>query len=638
MATSQQETKSSEPNGEIAVQEELIELSIPCPDHPDEFVHRICLNNSAEKEVLCVECLINSEDPKGLKANLATPNEFIKLASDFYEKAEKIATDPTQMPSECQNLLLKQAENIEKVSKHIEKEKRKIEERFKQLISEFTTLCNKKIEEYSTVLDKQLFNFRYNYVHFEKQLNKVYPQDDQETQVSYPTKEALTEKFTKVTNNIQLVTLIKNVKQDLKEANFNPLVPQESTEETRKKKLGELLKSIKNETSQLPVYSSKNASEESVMKGLKENLEKSVAKLFELENEIPDLTKGDSFPNSKILTTPEQLNLLKKWTNKDSLNLKLLYRGTTDGFTGQAFHSKCDGKNETITLVKAQGTNKIFGGYLDEAWQTQEAWVNSSKCFVFSLTAKEKYTIKAGHEMYAAYGGSSYGPSFGGGYDFHISGTAGGALLYSFEITDLNNFTGGSSFTCAEIEVFQITKGGGDQSFDTIGKKSIGGQITNEIKKKVADYQSIDVSKYKLIYRGSEDGMTPEAFHSKCDNKGPTVVFVKVKDSDDVIGGYTSQSWCATENYALDNEAFVFSIEKGLFCPVAIAESAIFQSGSTGPYFGDDETMIVFKEKQGGNYNVVVNSYDCYTDGETFSGKGGYTFEPEEVEVYEVSD
>jgi len=636
--STQQESKPDVPNGEIVGEEEVLELNIFCPDHPEELVHRICVNNNAEKEVLCVECLINSEDPKGLKANLMTANQFIKLASDFYEKAEKTGTDPTQMPSECQNLLLKQAENIEKVSKHIEKEKRKIEERFKSLITEFTNLCNKKIEEYSTVLDKQLFNFRYNYIYFEKQLNKVYPQENQEEQVVYPTKEALTEKFQKVTNNIQLVTLIKNVKQDLKEANFNPLVPQESTEETRKKKLGELLKSIKNQTGQLPAYSSKNTSEESVLKGLKESLEKSVAKLFELENEIPDLSKGDSFPNSKILTTPEQLSLLKKWTNKDSLNLKLLYRGTKDGFTGQAFHSKCDGKNETITLVKAQGTNKIFGGYLDEAWQTQEAWVNSSKCFVFSLTSKEKYTIKAGHEMYAAYGGSSYGPSFGGGYDFHISGTAGGALLYSFEITDLNNFTGGSSFTCAEIEVFQITKGGGDQSFDVTGKKSIGGQITNEIKKKVADYQGHDVSKYKMIYRGSEDGMTPEAFHSKCDNKGPTVVFVKVKDSDDVIGGYTSQAWCATENYALDNEAFVFSIEKNLFCPVAIAESAIFQSGSTGPYFGDDETLIVFKEKVGGNYNVVVNSYDCYTDGETFSGKGGYTFEPEEVEVYEVSD
>lgn len=615
--------KESQINGEISMDDIPLELPIPCPDHPDELVQRICVDINAEKEVMCVECLINLDDPKALGPNLVTPAQFVKIAGDFYEKAEKALNDPTQVPSECKNLVLKQAESIEKVSKHIEKEKKRVEEKFKNLISDFTNLCNKKMEEYGAFLDKQLFNFRYNYVYFEKQLNKVYPSEENtESTSTYPTREALAEKIQKLTNTTQLLTLVKNVKQDLKEANFNPLVTKESSEEARKKNLGELLKQIKNQGSQLPTYSSKNASEEDVIKSLKENLEKSVAKLFEIENEITDLTKGDSAPNSKILTTPEQFNLLKKWLNKNNIGLKLLYRASKDGFTGPAFHSKCDGKTETITLVKTQNTNKIFGGYLDQAWQTQEAWVNSSKCFVFSLTAKEKYAIKSGHEMYAAYGGPSYGPSFGGGYDFHISGTTGGALLYSFEISDLANFTGGSSFTCAEIEVFQITSGGGHSSDLGSEKKNLGSPITSEIKSKVASYMGTDVSKYKLLYKGSEDGMNPEAFHSKCDNKGPTIVFVKVKDSDDVIGGYTTQPWCSSENYALDNDAFVFSIEKDLFCHVAIPESAIFQSSQTGPYFGDDETMVVFKEKQGEKYNVVVNAYDCYTDGETFSNKG----------------
>ena len=633
MSATQQETQV---NGEISMDDLPLELPITCPEHPDENVQRICVDINAEKEVLCVECLINLDDPKALGANLVTPSQFVKIAADFYEKAEKAENDPTQVPSECKSLVLKQAENIEKVSKHIEKEKKRVEERFKNLISEFTNLCNKKMEEYNAFLDKQLFNFRYNYVYFEKQLNKVYPsEENQNNTSSYPTREDLVEKIKKLSNTTQLLTLVKNVKQDLKEANFNPLVTQESSEEARKKNLGELLKQLKNQGSSLPSFSSKNTSEEDVVKSLKESIDKSVSKLFEIQNEIVDLTKGDSAPNSKILTTPEQLNLLKKWTNKPNLGLKLLYRASADGFTGTAFHSKCDGKSETITLVKTQNTNKIFGGYLDQAWQTQEAWVNSSKCFVFSLTSKEKYTIKSGHEMYAAYGGPSYGPSFGGGYDFHISGNNGGALLYSFDITDLNNFTGGSSFTCAEIEVFQITSGGSFSVESGTGKKSTGSSITSEIKAKVASYMGTDVSKYSLLYKGSEDGMNPESFHTKCDNKGPTVVFVKVKDSDEVIGGYTTQPWCSTENYALDNDAFVFSIEKDLFCHVAIAESAIFQSSQTGPYFGDDETMVVFKEKQGDKYNVVVNAYDCYTDGETFSNKG-MTFEPEEVEVYEV--
>ena len=30
----------------------------------------------------------------------------------------------------------------------------------------------------------------------------------------------------------------------------------------------------------------------------------------------------------------------------------LLYRASRDGFTGQAFHSKCDGKGNTISIIK----------------------------------------------------------------------------------------------------------------------------------------------------------------------------------------------------------------------------------------------------------------------------------------------
>lgn len=32
--------------------------------------------------------------------------------------------------------------------------------------------------------------------------------------------------------------------------------------------------------------------------------------------------------------------------------------------------------------------------------------------------------------------------------------------------------------------------------------------------------------------------MNPESFHEKCDNLGPTAVFVKSKD--DIVGGYTT--------------------------------------------------------------------------------------------------
>ena len=41
-----------------------------------------------------------------------------------------------------------------------------------------------------------------------------------------------------------------------------------------------------------------------------------------------------------------------------------------------------------------------------------------------------------------------------------------------------------------------------------------------------------------MLYRGSEHGWKLTDFHSRCDNKGPTISLFKSKDGD-VIGGYS---------------------------------------------------------------------------------------------------
>jgi hypothetical protein len=52
--------------------------------------------------------------------------------------------------------------------------------------------------------------------------------------------------------------------------------------------------------------------------------------------------------------------------------------------------------------------------------------------------------------------------------------------------------------------------------------------------------------RFALIYRGSRDGMTPTAFHDKCDGKGPTLVLVagqSVGKPVCVFGEYAGKSW-----------------------------------------------------------------------------------------------
>ena len=64
----------------------------------------------------------------------------------------------------------------------------------------------------------------------------------------------------------------------------------------------------------------------------------------------------------------------------------------------------------------------------------------------------------------------------------------------------------------------------------------------------------------KLIFRGTKDGMWNTNFHNKCDNQGPTIIFIRnVKGY--IFGGYTSISWASEGgNYHSDPDSFLFTL------------------------------------------------------------------------------
>ena len=105
-------------------------------------------------------------------------------------------------------------------------------------------------------------------------------------------------------------------------------------------------------------------------------------------------------------------------------NGTLLYRATRDGFNAAAFHSKCDGRPNTVTLIKTN-TNHVFGGFASAAWNSYCNYIADSKAFIFSLrrasTSKsEKFMIKPENSNKALIGNRNYGPIFGGGNDYAI--------------------------------------------------------------------------------------------------------------------------------------------------------------------------------------------------------------------------
>lgn len=48
-------------------------------------------------------------------------------------------------------------------------------------------------------------------------------------------------------------------------------------------------------------------------------------------------------------------------------------------------------------------------------------------------------------------------------------------------------------------------------------------------------------SKWTRCYHAKSDGFTALDFHSRCDNKGPTVTLVQVREF--VFGGFLDQNW-----------------------------------------------------------------------------------------------
>jgi len=94
------------------------------------------------------------------------------------------------------------------------------------------------------------------------------------------------------------------------------------------------------------------------------------AESYQIEGIINEL-KARPFKDSVILSS-DQRQALIKWLKETltsaSYNYGLLYRASRDGWAASNFHSCCDFKGPTVTVVKC-GEN-IFGGYTEESWKS----------------------------------------------------------------------------------------------------------------------------------------------------------------------------------------------------------------------------------------------------------------------------
>ena len=151
---------------------------------------------------------------------------------------------------------------------------------------------------------------------------------------------------------------------------------------------------------------------------------------------------------------------IKEKLNKKIKEAKLLYRASRDGDSTQ-FHSKCDGKQNTVTFVKSNNGRK-FGGFANQAFHTSNSWINDPNAFVFSLDYHECYYYN--NNGYMIYGSSSYGPVWGSGsgYDLYLasgcrSNNSSTTKDYSFDYKGrVNALSGGNNFQPVDYETYEL--------------------------------------------------------------------------------------------------------------------------------------------------------------------------------------
>jgi hypothetical protein len=103
---------------------------------------------------------------------------------------------------------------------------------------------------------------------------------------------------------------------------------------------------------------------------------------------------------------------------------------------------------------------------------------------------------------------------------------------------------------------------------------------------------------FKLILRGSRDGFSANKFHEICDNQSHTITIIKVKDRNEILGGYNPITWKSNIRYNTTNDSFIFSFnnkennENCILSRVKDENFAVFNHPRYGPSFGHGDLFL----------------------------------------------
>ncbi|RHZ81905.1 hypothetical protein Glove_117g82 [Diversispora epigaea] len=132
--------------------------------------------------------------------------------------------------------------------------------------------------------------------------------------------------------------------------------------------------------------------------------------------------------------------------------------------------------------------------------------------------------------------------------------------------------------------------------FSTIISEDHAAEISSWIDLKTTIYSTADIPyKFELILRGSRDGFAPQTFWDICLGHAGTILVMKVKGTNEILGGYNPLAWNNSNiknKWMETNDSFIFSLK-------------MYQH-RYGPYFGYDFYMRSL------NSNNFTIDNDCF--------------------------
>ncbi|XP_026179135.1 interferon-induced protein 44-like isoform X2 [Mastacembelus armatus] len=152
------------------------------------------------------------------------------------------------------------------------------------------------------------------------------------------------------------------------------------------------------------------------------------------------------------LTRSQQKTICSQLGN---VKFQLLYKASIHGFTGAAFHQRCDNLNPTVS-VGYNASGFVFGGYTKQPFNQSGQYGYDDQAFLFSFNGEKLLKYPVTNPQYAVKMIANSGPYFGESLVL-VNGSQ--AVVYS-NVGSYYNFSAadmhGNDLKLTECEVYQV--------------------------------------------------------------------------------------------------------------------------------------------------------------------------------------